>query len=166
MAYQDRLKISIQDEAGLYYTATLNNDNTYTVTTGATLDYIKHLPIGWQDTSLKWERNMTYMGVFRAQANNMDFVKDARAILLSRMYGGGGVNAYALIKVYKLRQSPTIGYDLFFEAEADFSACSDNKQKGIFTVPLLQSRANELLKAKSTSNFNIPFWVYNEDDEE
>lgn len=159
MAYKDRLKISIQNAAGDYYTATLQNDNTYTVTTGAGVAYLKHLPIGWEKTSLEFDRNLTYKGVFRSQTESMDFVADGRAILLSLMYGGGGVQAYALITVYKLNEA-THAYDVFYQAEADLSAAVDSKQKKIYTVPLLEGRAVEMLKAKSTSNFNIPYWKY------
>lgn len=158
MSYKPKLKISIQNAAGLYYYATKNPDNTWTVATDASIRYIQVLPDGWDKTPLKMVRNMTYGGVFRAEAEAMRFTADARAILLSILFGGGGVNAYAKITVYKY-DDDTFTYNTFFFAEADFSACKDDKQTMFITVPLLESRAVELLKAKSNSNFNIPYWV-------
>ena len=158
MAHDDKIKISIQDKAGLYYYATKQADNSYVVASQVGLRHIKHLPKDWIEIPAIFDRNMTYMGVFRASSKTLMFSDDGRAILLDFMYGSGGVNAYATVTIYKYNEAD-FDYDVFFSTQVDFSQLNDDKQTGFLQAPLLQSGVNELIKSKSASNFNIPFWV-------
>lgn len=162
MAYQSRIRFTIQDASDNYYTATKNSDNTWTVATTPTLTYLTINPLGWENTGVTWERNMTYFGVFRSQSQTMQFTADGRAIINSIMFGSGGVNAFAVLKVWLL-DSETFSYDLFYKSEIDFSPYNDNKQKQIVSVATLDGKLYELLKSKASSKFNIPFWDYDPD---
>jgi hypothetical protein len=162
MAYQSRIRFTIQDASDNYYTATKNSDNTWTVSTTPTLTYLTINPLGWENTGVTWERNMTYFGVFRSQSQTMQFTADGRAIINSIMFGSGGVNAFAVLKVWLL-DAETFSYDLFYKSEIDFSPYNDNKQKQIVSVATLDGKLYELLKSKASSKFNIPFWDYDPD---
>ena len=162
MAYKSRIRFTIQDASDNYYVATLQTDGTYTVTTTPTLTYLGVNPLNWENTGVTWERNMTYFGVFRSQSQTMQFTADGRAILLSIMFGSGGVNAFARLKVWLYNES-TFAYDLFYSSELDFSTVSDDKKQLLTSISTLDSKLYELLKSKANTKFAIPFWDYDPD---
>jgi hypothetical protein len=159
MIYGEQFKISLQNAAGDYYVATETGSNTYTVTTTPTLTYIKDLPKEWDNFAITFERNMTYYGVFRSQSDKFIFVTDARAILLSLLFGGGGISAYCKMTIYE-PNSATFTYDVFYVSEIDLSTAKDDKRLQQIQVATLDSKLNELVKAKANSKINIPFWSY------
>ena len=63
MAYDSIFKMSIQDVNGNYYSADLQGDGIWNIATNPTLTYIEVLPDGWADTSIIWERDMSYLGI-------------------------------------------------------------------------------------------------------
>lgn len=159
MAHGDRIKISLRNESGLYYYATQNGNNIYTVGTQAGVRYIEHLPLGWEGLKITWNRNPDYWGVIRSDSNTIQFVKDARAILLSLLCGGGGADAYCLMTIYVWNED-TFGYDVFYPSEIDFSITKDDKPGKKINTNTLDSKIYELLKANSNSAKNIPLWEY------
>ena len=162
MAYKSRIRFTIQDESDDYYVATLQTDGTYTVTTTPTLTYLQVNPLNWENTGVTWERNMTYFGIFRSQSQTMQFTADGRAILLSIMFGSGGVNAFARLKVWLYNEN-TFAYDLFYSSELDFSTITDDKKQFLTSISTLDSKLYELLKSKANTKFAIPFWDYDPD---
>lgn len=162
--YNDRFKITLQAKNGNYYSAIQNTDNTWTVSDAIGVSYIEHLPKGWDDTDITWERNMTYFGVFRSQTQKFNFSKDGRAILLS-ILADKGTNGYCKMSILVYNES-TLVYDVFYRSIIDFSGASDSKKQQLLTVSTLDGELTELVKAKSKSEFNIPFWEYNEGTEE
>lgn len=160
MAHDNRFRISLLNAAGLYlYTDPKNGDNTYTVHAQSDPIYLKHLPIDWMNTELTWSRNTTYWGVFRSYSKTYQFVEDARAILNSLWMGAGGANAYCRM-VVEIFNEADFTYSVFFDSEIDFSTCKDGKQKKALSASTLDARLQMLLKAKSATSRNIPFWSY------
>lgn len=162
--YNDRFKITLQAKNGNYYSAVQNTDNTWTVSDAVGVSYIEHLPKGWDDTDITWERNMSYFGIFRSQTQKFNFSKDGRAILLS-ILADKGTNGYCKMTILVYNES-TLVYDVFYSSIIDFSGASDSKKQQLLTVSTLDGELVELVKAKSQSEFNIPFWEYNEGTEE
>jgi len=156
--YNDRFKITLQAKNGNYYSAIQNTDNTWTVSDAVGVSYIEHLPKGWDDTDITWERNMSYFGVFRSQTQKFNFSEDGRAILLS-ILADKGTNGYCKMSVLVYNES-TLLYDVFYSSIIDFSGASDSKKQQLLTVSTLDGELVELVKAKSSSEYNIPFWVY------
>lgn len=156
--YNDRFKITLQAKNGNYYSAVQNTDNTWTVSDAVGVSYIEHLPKGWDDTDITWERNMSYFGIFRSQTQKFNFSKDGRAILLS-ILANKGTNGYCKMTILVYNES-TLIYDVFYSSIIDFSGASDSKKQQLLTVSTLDGELTELVKAKSQSEFNIPFWVY------
>jgi hypothetical protein len=162
MAYLGRIQFTIQDAAGDYYTATQNVDNTWTVTTTATKTYLTCNPQNWEETGIIWERNMTYYGVFRSNSQTFQFTKDGRAILLDIMFGNGGINSYALLKIWLWNES-TFTYDLFYETQVDFTTASDDKRTQMLSCATRDNNLYMYLKSKASTGVNIPFWAYDPD---
>lgn len=158
--YNDRFKITLQAKNGNYYSAVQNTDNTWTVSDAVGVSYIEHLPKGWDDTDITWERNMSYFGVFRSQTQKFNFSEDGRAILLS-ILADKGTNGYCKMTILVYNES-TLVYDVFYSSIIDFSGASDSKKQQLLTVSTLDGELVELVKAKSQSEFNIPFWEYND----
>ncbi len=168
-----RFKITLQDVNGLYFKATQNTDSTWTVTTDSSIQYIKHLPQNWDGTKIQWQRDMTYMGVFRSASLNYQFSMDARAILSQLWYNGisgtypAGVQAYCMMSIYQLHETESTAgagdmwrYELAYQAEIDFTGAKDDLQTGLFSAATLDSKLYELLKAYASQQYNIPYWVY------
>lgn len=158
--YNDRFKITLQAKNGNYYSAVQNTDNTWTVTNAIGVSYIQHLPKGWDETDITWERNMSYYGIFRSQTQKFNFSKDGRAILLS-ILADKGTNGYCKMSILVYNES-TLEYDVFYKSIIDFSGASDSKKQQLLTVSTLDGELTELVKAKSQSEFNIPFWEYSD----
>lgn len=164
MANDPKLKMSMQDASGNYYRATLNRDNTYTITTDAGLIYLDTLPKGWENIDIVWERNLAYWGVFRSQSQNFELVKQARAIALYLLFGNGGVNAYCTMTIYIFNED-TFGYDVFYRSQLDLSGATDDKVTKTLTCSTLDSELYELLKSRFNASFNLRFWTYDSGEE-
>jgi hypothetical protein len=156
--YNDRFRISLRAANGNYYSAVQATDNTWTVTNSGGAAYLKHLPKGWDETDITWERNMTYYGVFRSQTQKFQFSEDARAILLS-ILADKGVNGYCRMTIDIYNES-TLLFETFYTSQIDLSGAKDSKRTQLMVVATLDSELYELLKSKAQSEFNIPFWVY------
>jgi hypothetical protein len=156
--YNDRFRISLRAKNGNYYSAVQNTDNTWTVTDGVSAAYLKHLPKGWDETDITWERNLSYWGVFRSQTQKFQFSEDGRAILLS-ILADKGVNGFCTMTI-DIYNEATFSFDTFYTSQIDLSGAKDSKRTQLMVVATLDSELYELLKSKAQSEFNIPFWVY------
>lgn len=159
MAFDPRILFTIQNAAGDYYTATQNTDNTWTVATTSTKTYLQANPLNWEETGIVWERNMTYYGVFRSNSQTFEFTMDGRAILLDIMFGNGGINSYALLKIW-LWNETTFVYDLFYETQVDFTSAVDDKRQQKLSCATRDNKLYMYLKSKANTGVNIPFWAY------
>jgi hypothetical protein len=160
MAFDIELKITFQDEAGNYYVATQDYNGAWSVTTTPTLTYLKNSPINWdKDTVITWQRNMDYAGVFRSMTDKYVFGTDGRAILQSLMFGGGGVNAYCRMTIYRLNEA-TFTYDVLYPSEIDFTKYDDDAQSKRLNIGTIDNGLLKYWESKRDVKVNIPFWTY------
>ncbi len=155
MAYQPLYKFAISNESGQYYSANLNADGTWTVILNPLLTYIEVLPDGWMDTEIVWERDMSYLGIFRSgTGNNFKFSMDARAIL-QFIRNSEGIQGFGLLTIYKANG---FVYELFYQCNLDFKTYHDYQQSGIVEIALLEQAGIRDLHAFGDTEFNIPIW--------
>lgn len=162
MAYGPLFKMSIQDNAtGKYYSAISNVLGGYTVQPlSDTIAYLKDLPSGWMDTAVTWERDMTYMGVYRSMTSSAyNFANDARAIIQS-IRSAGGVQGDATLNIYiENFGDREITYPIFYASQLDFSTYKDNMQTEMLSIGTLDSGLIRDLHAYGNTVFNIPIWA-------
>ena len=160
MAYDSIFKMSIQDVNGNYYSADLQGDGIWNIATNPTLTYIEVLPDGWADTSIIWERDMSYLGIFRSgSSQGYKFSMDARAILQS-IRRTQGVQGYARLTIYMMNFSATaITYPVYYTSQFDFTSYSDNLQAQLLSISTLDSDLVRALHAYGDTAFNVPVWV-------
>jgi hypothetical protein len=160
MAFDPQYRMSIQDINGNYYSATQNAaDGTWNVTTGPTLTYLNVLPEGWADTLIQWDRDLSYLGVFRSKTNQgYKFCKDARAII-RYIRDTQGVRGYGKLVIYKIDFSATgITYPIYYPSELDFKTFDDDKLAQMLSIGTLDSGLFRDLKAYGDTKFNVPIW--------
>lgn len=167
MAGEARLKITLQNEAGLYYYATQHYSGAWTVDTQSDIIYIDHLPENWDTgTVITWQRDMKYGGVFRSMTDKYTFAMDARAILQSLMFGGGGVNAYCLMTIWIWSDSADpFHYDVLYPSHVDFTKYKDDVQFQKLSIGTLDNGIYKYFESRRDAVYNIPFWVYDADGE-
>lgn len=169
---RDKFIMFLQNEIGRYFTAVPIESGGWTVSATPSADpvgdnlFIKHLPIGWDETEITWERNTTYLGVFRSMTNTYKFAADGRAILQS-LYAQKNTQAYCKLSIFylpEIESSPGAldfwEYKLFYESEINFSEYNDDKNMLTLSVSTLDSKLYALLKANANKSYNIPFWTY------
>ncbi len=157
MAYNPLYKMSIQSATGDYLTADLNQDASWTVTPNPTLTYIEVLPDGWADTAITWERDMSYMGIFRSQTNSpYKFSMDGRAIIQS-IRNAQGIQGYGLLTIY-IFNPVTFAYDIYYQSELDFKTYHDTAMTEMCEISTLDSKAVRDLHARGDSKVNVPIW--------
>jgi len=158
MAFNPLFKMSMQDSAGDYLQATLNNDCTWTVSTTPTLTYIEVLPDGWDKTTVTFERDMSFIGVFRSMSSNgaYNFTMDARAII-QNAFANEGVQAEITFKIWMLNSS-NWGYDLFYPSQFDFKTYSDDQQNDMLNIHTLDNGLIRDWHAWGDTSYNTPIW--------
>lgn len=151
------LRMTLQDIDGNYYSAKQNTDsNGWTIAANPDLSYIKALPNGWDATTVTWERNTNYMGVFRSQTDvGYKWSEDARAILQS-IKNTKGVQGYCLLTIYIANG---FLWDIFYTSEFDFTSYSDNMLTQQLQIATLDNGLIREIKAYGDTKFNIPIWV-------
>jgi len=157
MAFDGQLKMSIQDKAGNYYFASQDSSGVWSVGTSPSLLYINTLPDGWNETQITYERDGSYMGIFRSQTNSpYKFSKDARAII-TEIRKVQGIQGYGLLSIYLFNTS-TFVYDTFYQSELDFKTYKNNMQTWICEIGTLDSKGVRDLHAYGDQMFNFPIW--------
>ena len=156
MAYQPNIRMSLKNEAGLYYNASLNTDGTWSVGTGVGAYYIT-LPSQWEESGITWMRDPSYFGIFRSMSSNANysFSGDGRAII-QYISNTEGLKGFATLVTEML---DGFEYDVFFETELDFKTYSDNLQTRMLTISTLDSRLIRDIHAFGDTKFNIPAWI-------
>lgn len=156
MAYNPVIRMSLKNEAGLYYTASLNTDGTWLVGTSTGAYYIT-LPSGWDETGITWMRDPNYLGIFRSMSSNGDYVfsGDARAII-QYISNTEGLKGFATLVT---EMANGFEYDVFFETELDFKTYSDNLQTKMLKIATLDSKLIRDIHARADTKFNIPAWL-------
>lgn len=163
-------RLSIVDTfTGKYYTPVKATNNTWSVTLETASYYLKNLPKDWDKTQIDWERNTTYMGVYRSNSSNYQFAGDGRAILLNinAIYGVQGASTGSgtvLIteKLINTESTPGAGdmwrYELAYMSEISFKDYKDDKRTQLCAIKTLDSNLMELLAAFGDTPFNIKYW--------
>lgn len=166
MAFEPEIVISLQDITGAYYYATENNDGSWTVST-ASLSYLKHLPKGWENMKLTWERDARYGGVFRSLSSSLEYSLDGRAIL-NKIATESTVEAYAKMTIWKWQ--PDYTYTEWYSCLIDFSDIKSmsypdtfrQEYQGMLTAGTLDGGLYMLLETRSGVQYNMPYWEYDE----
>lgn len=156
MAYNPTIRMSLKNEAGLYYTALLNYDGTWSVSTSAGAYYIT-LPEKWEDSAITWMRDPNYLGIFRSMSSNANysFSGDARAII-QYISNTEGLKGFATL-VTEIADG--YSYNTFFETQLDFKTYSDNLQNRMLTIATLDSGLIRDIHAYGDTKYNIPMWT-------
>ena len=163
MAYQSLFKMTIQDESGNYYTALQNPDSTWNVTTTTVISYLNVLPDGWEDVAITWERDMTYLGVFRSMTNSaFKFSKDGRAIL-KNIRSTQGIKGYGSLTIWIINEND-FNYSIFYRSQLDFKTYHDFQQTFITEISTLDSGLIRDLHSRGDNDVNIPIWKNIEPD--
>jgi hypothetical protein len=157
MANDPQFKMSFQDASGSYYIADQQPDGTYSITNSGAVQYLKVLPEGWEQTSVTWERDMYYMGVFRSMSSNSaySFSMDARAII-KHIAALQGIQGYCLFKIWMINDQ--WGYDVFYKSELDFKTYKDNIQDELLKIHTLDNGLIRDIHAYGDTQYNIPVW--------
>lgn len=159
MAFDPQIKMSIQNKAGDYYVAAKALSGAWSVTTTSTLTYLNALPEGWEESSTTWERDTSYMGVFRSKGNdNFQFTEDGRAIL-QHIMRTQGLLGYGTLNICMLQfDGAGISYPIFYSSQFDFKTYSDSMQHGKLSISTLDSNLVRNLHAYGDTKYNIPVW--------
>lgn len=170
MAFEPSFKYYfINPDTGYYFYATQNQlaFDTWDIFTTPTPTPLLELPKGWDNLTIEWTRNNKWMGVFRTQTTTFQFVKDARAILKTLLFGGvidsvtftgvTGVQAKCVLQIDAILQADWT-YETVYTSNINFSQSDDDVQNAIFSAPTLDSNLREKLDAYSGTQFNIPYW--------
>ena len=138
MNYVGNLAMSIQDASGNYYSAVQNADGTWSISANPVQTFIKVLPDGWENTTIEWERDMSYLGVFRSKGGgDYKFSMDARAII-QNIRNTQGIQGYGLFTIWIWNEA-TFAYDVFYQSELDFKTYLDDHQNELLSIGLLDS---------------------------
>lgn len=158
MSYLGLLVMSIQDVNGKYLTATQNFDTLWTVTPVPGQTFIKVLPEGWADTTIEWERDMSYLGIFRSKGGaDYKFSQDARAII-QNIRNTQGIQGYGLFTIWIWNEA-TFGYDVFYQANLDFKNYNDNHQLELLSIGIIDNGLIRQVHAYGDTQYNIPYWT-------
>lgn len=155
MAFNQLYRFSIQDISGNYFYATLRDDATWIVNRSTTIRYIEVLPDGWAETAIEWQRDMSYMGIFRSQTNApYKFSMDGAAII-DHIRSLQGLQGYGLLTIEIAKGFEYIPY---YQSELDFKTYRRIYLAEQTEIGLLDSRAVRDLHAFGDTKYNIPIW--------
>lgn len=159
MAFDPIFKMTLQNAAGAYYTAVQNADNTWVVSPVPGIHYLDSLPEGWDETTVEWQRDTSYMGIFRGQSNSdYKFSGSSRAIIQYIMRNEGLIG-YCTLSVWKW---DNYDYALFYSSQLDFKTYSDDLQTHVLSIGTLDSDLIRDIHSKGDTKMNIPIWLNTE----
>jgi len=157
MAFNPLYRMTIQDAGNRYYTATQNLDGTWVATTTLTKTYINTLPNGWGDTALTWERDMSYMGIFRSMSSgNFSFSKDARAII-NQIHLDEGIKGFGTLTIWILNQND-FDYSIYYRSRLNFKTYKNKPQNRVTEIGTLDSGLIRDFRAYGDTSYNRPIW--------
>lgn len=149
MQPRDFLNFLLNKDGNSYY---LNNGVVDTTTTPMPTD---HLADGWQDTSIKWERNTSYNSISGAFTTPYKFIKSTAKIIRTRFFQYGWEDKMFLL-IFWLDKSFGGGWvhRKLFKGRLDLSEYDD--ETNFVSVPLVDSDLYKLFKANETTVYEIP----------
>lgn len=150
MQPQDFLYFLLNKNGESYYE---NNGVQSTSTTPKPLDIS---PDGWQETSIKWERDIThYFSLFRSYSNPLKFVRKAAKTLRTRLYTFGTEDRVNLLILW-LDKSFGGGWvhRTFYKGELDLSQFDD--KLNYFETNIMEGDLVKLFKANENTEYAIP----------
>ncbi|MBS1988758.1 hypothetical protein JST56_07270 [Candidatus Dependentiae bacterium] len=117
--------------------------------------YAHESPVSWNTTEIKIERKITEFGLVRVYTLPAEFGLSMGQILRCLVIDKG-YEAYAKLVILK-RKSYTQGFQLFAEAEVDFTKYMDSREgKWTVTVNLMDNGIAEFLKSIESTIYEIP----------
>lgn len=116
---------------------------------------LDHAPDGWQSMSIKWERNLDVLGIFRSFTTPLKFVKSAARIIRSRLYTAFTEDRIYLI-INWLDKSFGGGWinRLFFYGELDLSQVKDGDYE--IEVNIMEGDLIKLYNANKATQYEVP----------
>jgi len=133
------------------------DDTTYYQYNGATVitttvaSPLNHLPKGWENISINWNRDSKYHGVFRSITTELQFVEDG-AKILKHLYVTQGVEAVCICRI--MRQNDfTLDWELFYEGNVDFSKI--NIEPFFVNANLIEGGLKSLIDANEDIDYEI-----------
>jgi hypothetical protein len=127
------------------------NNLKFIITIGSTNTTLIHSPIGWEDACIKYSRSDKYFGLFKSVSTKLEFVKEGATLLRDCFYNGG-IEASALLKIYRLNKI-LLNYTLYYTGLIDFSTIKDELKK--VSVNIVQYGEWESIKSRSNNDFEI-----------
>lgn len=116
--------------------------------------HLQFSPDGWNDSLVKYARNIKYWGLFRDMTVAMKFVKDGAKILRNRMWLYG-MECICFLGISKLdRYSLPYKYEPWYLSEINFSKLKDTSINVV--VEALEGGMSKFLKAYESTIYEIP----------
>jgi len=156
MAFDPVFKMTMQDVSDMYYSATLNGGGTWVVTTYLGVFYIPELPDGWDNTTIEWQRDKSYMGIFRGQSNSDYKFSGAARAIIQHIMRTQGLNGYCTLTIWLWQ--PDFTYSVFYSSQLDFKTYSDDMQSKVLAISTLDSDLIRDVHSKGDTKFQIPIW--------
>lgn len=119
---------------------------------------LKVPPDGYQNKSIKWQKNMKYGGLWRSFTNPFKFILDSALIVRDRTYKTFGREKMAIV-IHSLDRSFGGGWvhRFFYRGDLNLSDTTDTNT-GI-EVPVLEGALAKAFKAFENTTFDIPINV-------
>ena len=157
MAFNPLYKMTIQDAGGRYYYATQNLDGIWNVSTTLVKTYLVTLPSGWGETAIAYERDMSYLGVFRSMSNgSFSFSKDARAII-AEIHATEGIKGFGTLTIWIINQND-FNYSIYYRSQLNFRTYHNHPQRHITEIGTLDSGLIKDFRAYGDTSYNRPIW--------
>lgn len=149
--------MTIQDINGNYYSAALNPDASWSVTTSSTQTFIEVLPDSWDGVQIVWEADPETVGIWRSstEEGNYKFSMDGRAII-QFIYDQQGIRGYGLLTIWQWQTDFT--YAKFYPSELDFNTFNDRIQDSLLEIGTLDCGLRRDYMAYKDTVFNTPIW--------
>lgn len=142
----------------VYYRDSSNTTQLVNIETAGVPVDLKHAPGNWLNTSLAFDRNMTYFGLNRAYATPQEFVLDVKDMIQELTLFGVGVEKPLSLAVFKLNTVPQAGeptYKLYFKAPLDLPQAIATIFE-TFSCNLMEGGVTQLLKNYENTPLTIP----------
>lgn len=149
--------MTIQTATGAYYTASQTPTGAWTVNRVTPKTYLEVLPDGWEDTAITWERDLSYLGIFRSMTNSsFKFSKDGRAII-QNIRNTQGIRGYGLLTIWILNEND-FDYSIFYRSQLNFRTYKDYQQTFSTEIGTLDSGLIRDFRAYGDTKYNNPVW--------
>ncbi len=114
-----------------------------------------HVPDGWDDVSITWERSLKYWGMTRAVSMPLKWTKDGALFLRDHFYNAGA-GSEVNVTIQKLNKK-TLTYSTVFSGKIDFSTFKDSDNYVEATI--IDGGLSEIIKDNSATEYQIDYTV-------